>query len=269
MQVGTRISGGPYNYGVGIVTKYEPGSDGCYVIGRGMQAISGYVDIVWPTHESLHLPVNIVASLPYRIHTDRLGTAEEIAEFRAQAAIYQAEAAAKKDEAAKARFVERERLLAKFPHLIRCGETCDHLNAAAKNIRAMLKAAFPGVKFTVRTERYSGGDSINVGWTDGPKSSEVKAITSRFEAGSFDGMTDRYDYNHSVFCDLFGDAKYVFENRRHTPQALREAVVKVMEQFNDGDTRTPDEIAQAFDNGNLYGADEWKRREINQALGYI
>jgi hypothetical protein len=49
-------------------------------------------------------------------------------------------------------------LQASFPKLVPVGGKIDGLNAAAKNMRIELKAAFPGVKFTVRSERYSGGD---------------------------------------------------------------------------------------------------------------
>lgn len=57
----------------------------------------------------------------------------------------------------------------------------------AKMIRAALKAAFPGVKFSVRSQR---GCSISVRWVDGPTHSSVDTIARRFAGGSFDGMTD-------------------------------------------------------------------------------
>lgn len=75
--------------------------------------------------------------------------------------------------------------------------TLDYLSnkQASVIIRAMLKAAFPATKFSVRTER--GVSAIRVGWTDGPTCKRVEAITSRFEAGYFDGMTDSYSYAKS------------------------------------------------------------------------
>lgn len=54
-------------------------------------------------------------------------------------------------------------------------------------IRSALKAAFPGVKFSVRSQR---GCSISVRWVDGPTHRDVDAITSLYAGGSFDGMTD-------------------------------------------------------------------------------
>lgn len=80
----------------------------------------------------------------------------------------------------------------------------------AKLIRVELKAAFPSVKFSVRST-----SSINIRYTDGPTPKRVEAIVSKFEGKSFDGMTDstRYTppflYNGewvSTYC-------YVFVNR--------------------------------------------------------
>jgi hypothetical protein len=42
-----------------------------------------------------------------------------------------------------------------------CAET-------AKLVRKVLKTAFQGVKFSVRSDTYSGGASIDIRWTDGP-----------------------------------------------------------------------------------------------------
>lgn len=60
----------------------------------------------------------------------------------------------------------------------------------AKLVRAALKKAFPGVKFSVRSRTYAGGASIDVGWTDGPLASQVEAIAKNYQGGGFDGMID-------------------------------------------------------------------------------
>jgi hypothetical protein len=59
----------------------------------------------------------------------------------------------------------------------------------AKLIRKELKAAFPAVKFSVRSE-----NSVRVRYTDGPTPDRVEAIVSQFEGKSFDGMTDSTTY---------------------------------------------------------------------------
>ena len=66
---------------------------------------------------------------------------------------------------------------------------------AAKALRQELKKAFPGVKFGVRTSKYTGGSSIRVDWFDGPTTDRVKEITRHYQGQSFDGSIDMAYYN--------------------------------------------------------------------------
>jgi hypothetical protein len=68
----------------------------------------------------------------------------------------------------------------------------DYLTCAetATLVRTALKRAFPGVKFSVRSSTYSGGASIRVGWTDGPRRVDVERIAQPFAGADFDSMTD-------------------------------------------------------------------------------
>lgn len=78
-------------------------------------------------------------------------------------------------------------------------------------VRAALKTAFPGMKFSVRSETFSGGDAVRIGWTNGPSHEAVDAITDRFTSGTFNGMTDSFEYNR----DRTGPtAMFVTCNRR-------------------------------------------------------
>ncbi len=62
--------------------------------------------------------------------------------------------------------------------------------ATAKLVRVALKKAFPGIKFSVRSEIYAGGASMRVGWIDGPLCSQVDAVVSPYKGADFDGMID-------------------------------------------------------------------------------
>lgn len=97
----------------------------------------------------------------------------------------------------------------------------------AKSIKAELAKAFPGIKFSVKSENYSGGNSINVSWYCGPTTKQVDAIIGKYADGSFDGMTDCYDYDRDPkarkFRDEHGSAKYVFANRSF-PQGTHERI---------------------------------------------
>ena len=64
------------------------------------------------------------------------------------------------------------------------------LKDTAKLIRATLKAHFPGVKFSVRSDRYAGGSSIRVDWRDGPGQETVQAVVAPYASRGFDGMID-------------------------------------------------------------------------------
>ena len=52
----------------------------------------------------------------------------------------------------------------------------------AKEIRKELKSKFKGVKFSVRTKKYSGGSSISISWVDFPTVEAVEEITSKYES---------------------------------------------------------------------------------------
>lgn len=68
----------------------------------------------------------------------------------------------------------------------------DYLSCAetAKLVRAALKKNFPGVKFSVRSDNYAGGASIDVRWLDGPYKGAVEKVAKSFTGGGFDGMID-------------------------------------------------------------------------------
>ena len=78
-------------------------------------------------------------------------------------------------------------------------------SAAAYNLRAELKAA--GLKAAVKQDGYT---SINVTIAAGTDAAAVKAIGDKYEAGSFDGMTDCYNYAPGAWGSVFGDVQYVF-----------------------------------------------------------
>ena len=67
---------------------------------------------------------------------------------------------------------------------------------AAKCIKNDLKKLYPKTKFSVASKIYSGGSSVNVRWEGGPTRKEVERHVRKYEYGTFDPMTDCYDYNN-------------------------------------------------------------------------
>lgn len=125
-------------------------------------------------------------------------------------------------------------LSARFPYLVTVSgaKGRDSLNCAAKNMRIELARAFPGVKFSVRSRRFSGGDAIDVAWTDGPTTAQVDAIVDRYSAGSFNGMEDIYEYRADrAWTAAFGDAKYTGTRREDSDRAIASAIRTVFARY--------------------------------------
>lgn len=125
--------------------------------------------------------------------------------------------------------------------------------ATAKLLRQALKESFPGVKFSVRSKSYSGGGSINVNWTDGPNSAQVKSITDLFEGAYFDGMID---YKGSRFHKLDGEpvhfgANFIFTNRECSDAAVERAIGYLKAKYP-GNFRDMDITAAAYRNGDYW-----------------
>jgi len=101
----------------------------------------------------------------------------------------------------------------------------------AKKIKERLTALYPRVKFSVTSDTFSMGNSVDIRWTDGPTSDAVNAITKQYQYGSFDGMTDSYDYSgidSALGCD---GAKYVHCHRRTSPEYQVRIAAKAEEHY--------------------------------------
>lgn len=103
----------------------------------------------------------------------------------------------------------------------------------AKLLRQALKEAFEGVKFSVKSKNYSGGASITVGWTDGPNSSQVKAVTDCFEGAYFDGGIDYQGsrYHKLDGADVHFGANFIFETRQYSDEMVARAIAAIVNQY--------------------------------------
>ncbi len=104
-------------------------------------------------------------------------------------------------------------------------------NCAAA-IREELKKEFPGIKFSVTSETFAGGNSVRIGWADGPLSDDVEKITDKYQYGQFNGMEDLYEYTNSR--DDIPQAKYVSTSRKMSEEtrAIIEASAEELYQEN-------------------------------------
>lgn len=73
------------------------------------------------------------------------------------------------------------------------------MGGVSQAIRQFMKQVFPKVKFQIKTDSYSGGDSARVYILSQLTPSEFQnvkeALTSTFQEGRFNGMEDIYEYN--------------------------------------------------------------------------
>ena len=125
----------------------------------------------------------------------------------------------------------------------------------AKKVRKALKEKFPTVKFSVRSETYSGGSSISVYWTDGPLTEDVEAVTDRFKSSTFDGMQDMKITTGYIYeGKLYKGADFIFCERRLSPEYRTKLEEKAAEMFPDF-------------NKNSYRYHEWINKAEKELLG--
>lgn len=124
----------------------------------------------------------------------------------------------KKEREAKEAEETRKRLAVEYAYL-EVNEKDDH-NIVGKNIRTELKRNFPGVKFSVRFDSFSGGDEFSICWEDGPTKEQVDLVVSKYQNHHSDFTGDYWDYDPSEFNNLFGGVSYVSTDRTITEKAI-------------------------------------------------
>lgn len=72
------------------------------------------------------------------------------------------------------------------------------LTQTAAEIKRVLATVWPDVKFSVTSERYSGGRAIRASWVDGPTDREVRGVMDVFQDTHFDGSDDSTHHSGPV-----------------------------------------------------------------------
>lgn len=216
----------------------------------GVKGGAAKYDIVFENGAvSHHLSEAILRGTQWRIY-DTVATADEIAAALAASAITRARAEAN-EAAGKAAFAaEVARLQADqaFGHLEQ-GDDRYSGKLAAKNIRAELRRAFKGVKFSVRMAHYG---SISIAWEDGPTASAVEGVANKYQAGSFNGMEDIYEYSASAWNEVFGGAKYINTGRAYSPAMVTKAIDQVFRENDDALEGVPVPTVAEYESGQTW-----------------
>lgn len=100
---------------------------------------------------------------------------------------------------------------------------------AAKQIKQDLKKAFPDVVFSVKSDNFSMGDSVNVSWTDGPLEEQVEELICQYEYGKFNGMEDIYEYTNRR--DDIPQTKYLMCSRKRSLQTEEQLTAIINEHY--------------------------------------
>lgn len=95
---------------------------------------------------------------------------------------------------------------------------------AAQAIRKELKLAFPNIKFSVKSQSFSMGDSVDIRWIDGPTTKQVDAITKKYQEGSFNAMEDIYEYGKNPL--NLPQSKYVMAQRELSDEFKQSELIK-------------------------------------------
>lgn len=139
------------------------------------------------------------------------------------------------------------------------GKSSSHAGAAAA-IKAELKAAFPFTKFSVKSETYAGGNSVNITWKDGQTVEQVEKFTAKYQYGSFNGMEDLYEYTNSR-SDI-PQVKYVQEYRELSDEIIKQ----VAEQLKAIKSYTDEQLNSYHENPEREAAQLLYKTEIPQTF---
>ena len=113
----------------------------------------------------------------------------------------------------------------------------------AQTIRKELKEKFPGVKFSVRSESFTGGNSIDIYYTNGVPEDEVRKLVNKYESGHFDGMTDCYNYYSNRD---YQTVKFVMVNRNITNDVREKTKIKIAKEYGIEDINNNQEWFNKF-----------------------
>jgi len=147
-------------------------------------------------------------------------------------------------QATAAREIERSRVKVDTIH--------EKPKDTAKRIRKALKAHFSGVKFSVKTETYSMGSSVNVSYTDGPALDSVKAIVDHFASYKGDVDHDQEKERGYYFKGKhYQGAKFVKTKRERSPDR-KEIIKAALDHQHEGKDKP---------NGGYYFVWQWNDME--------
>lgn len=139
-------------------------------------------------------------------------------------------------------------------------ETMHNHVTAAKAIKEALTKLWPSVKFSVVSDSFANGNSIDIYWNFGPTTEQVERIAKKYEYGRFDSMTDcSYTEDTVVLTEgnefkRLGGAKFVMCQRSYKSALVSEQEFK--ERFC-RDLCTLQKVEYKGEDTDIFGSDKW------------
>ena len=273
-QPGTRVACSLPYAGVGIVFDIHgaqlPESVQSLQRGVGVRGGNARLDVVFLNGTiSRNLSEALVrGSVQWRV-LDDVATEAEVkhALENAQAEQAKREATARAETERFAAEVQRLKTSPEFAHLVQ-GEDRYSGVLAAKNIRQVLKRAFPAVKFSVRKTSYG---SLAIEWTDGPTEKEIEEAAGNFKGGYFCVHDDIYKYERTPWNEVFGAAEYISLRRNHSASLTERVISDLFTDWSATLEGIERPTVEQFERGDLYtvsvpGMSDTLQRIIRQTL---
>lgn len=114
---------------------------------------------------------------------------------------------------------------------------------ASENLKTLLGQTFPGIAFSVRSD----SNSLTVSWENGPSDEEVGKLGNEFRSGSFNGMTDSYDYDNSAagraWSEVMGSVRYVSYSRTVDRQPVIDGLQADIAQWDEHGHHSLNQVA--------------------------
>lgn len=231
----------PYHEGVVVSVHHTQGKYLLFGGSQPMEPITDEAIVIYPdTWHRTSVSFNSIGTDGHAGHqlVNKPAMTQEqvrklVEEYERMQPILRAEEEQRRMEEQQQKEQQRQQYREQHPQLTQVSNTnMSSYAVGAKNMRRELTEAFPGVKFSVRSESYSGGCSIRVSWTDGPSRDDVEKITNKYQYGWFDGMEDLYNYSDEVWTDVFGGAKYVSCDREISNHVMTDVAQQIAKDMN-------------------------------------
>ncbi|MDF4211099.1 hypothetical protein P2W50_31095 [Pseudomonas protegens] len=145
--------------------------------------------------------------------------------------------------------VQRLQVASEFAHLVQ-GDDLYSGVLAAKNLRLILKRAFPEVKFSVRKK---GFGCVTIEWLDGPTEADVEVAASNFKGGHYCPIEDYHSHVTTPWGKVFGMADYISVRREYSSGLIECAITAVATSLasNLAEGKIDRPTAEQFKNGHL------------------